>query len=130
MFTKKYVYALSNGITTVALILFGLLDGSSFAMMALFGVIYGCGFSGAMCLRVPITREYFGIMSFGAIYGMLSIFTVIGGVVGAPIAAWIYDNSGTYFPIWYVYAGLTAVGMVLLLLLPKRSTYGLDNTAG
>lgn len=119
MFTKKYVYALSNGITTVSLVLFGLLDGNSFAMMALFGVVYGMGVSGAMCLRVPITREYFGISSFGAIYGTLSIFTVIGGVAGAPIAAWVYDSSGTYFPIWYIYAGLTAASMVLLLFLPK-----------
>ena len=129
MFDKKYVYALSNGITTVALVLFGLLDGNSFAMMALFGVIYGLGVSGAMCVRVPITRDYFGVKSFGAIYGMLSIFTVIGGVAGAPIAAWVYDSSGTYFPIWYIYAGLTATGMILLLWLPRRGAYGSDNAA-
>jgi MFS family permease len=118
-YDKKYVYALSNGITTLALVIFGLLEGSSFAMMALFGVIYGLGVSGAMCVRVPITRDYFGIRSFGVIYGMLSIFTVIGGIAGAPIAAWVYDSSGTYFPIWFIYAGLTAIGMVLLLLLPR-----------
>ena len=126
MFDKKYVYALSNAITTVSLVIFGLLDGNSFAMMALFGVIYGLGVSGAMCVRVPITREYFGVRSFGTIYGILSIFTVIGGVAGAPIAAWIYDSSGTYFPIWYVYAGLTTAGMLLLLMLPKQDAYRKD----
>jgi OFA family oxalate/formate antiporter-like MFS transporter len=94
--------------------------------MALFGVIYGLGVSGAMCVRVPITRDYFGVKSFGTIYGILSIFTVIGGVAGAPIAAWIYDTSGTYFPIWYVYAGLTAAGIFLLLMLPKRDAYRKD----
>jgi MFS family permease len=128
MFDKKYVYALSNGITTVSLLIFGLLDGNSFAMMALFGVVYGLGVSGAMCVRVPLTREYFGVKSFGAIYGMLSIFTVIGGVAGAPIAAWVYDSSGTYFPIWYIYAGLTAAGMLLLLLLPGGDTYRPGNS--
>lgn len=129
MFDKKYVYALSNGITTVSLVIFGLLDGNSFAMMALFGVIYGLGVSGAMCVRVPITREYFGVKNFGIIYGMLSIFTVIGGVAGAPIAAWVYDSSGTYFPIWYVYAGLTTAGMFLLLLLPRGDMYSRDDSA-
>jgi MFS family permease len=122
-FDKKYVYALSNAITTGALILFGWLEGDSFAMMALFGVIYGLGVSGAMAIRVPIIRDYFGVKSFGAIYGMLSIFTVIGGVAGAPIAAAVYDNSGNYFPIWYIYAGLTAMGMILLLILPGRDAY-------
>ena len=84
------------------------------------------GVSGAMCVRVPITREYFGVRSFGTIYGILSIFTVIGGVAGAPIAAWIYDSSGTYFPIWYVYAGLTTAGMLMLLMLPKKDKYRKD----
>ena len=128
MFEKKYVYALSNAITSVSLVIFGMLDGNSFAMMALFGVIYGLGVSGAMCVRVPITREYFGIKNFGTIYGMLSIFTVIGGVAGAPIAARVYDTSGTYFPIWYVYAGLTAVSMLLLLLLPRARLIGNNKT--
>ncbi len=130
MFDKKYVYALSNGITTAALILFGWLDGNSFAMMALFGVIYGLGVSGAMAIRVPIIRDFFGVRSFGAIYGLLSIFTVIGGVAGAPIAAAVYDTSGTYFPIWYIYAGLTATGMILLLLLPGRDVYLTQTVSG
>lgn len=118
MFGKKYVYALSNGMTTVALVLFGFLDGSSFAMLALFGVIYGLGVSGAMTVRVPITREYFGVSSFGSVFGMLSVFTVIGGVIGAPVAGWVYDTSGAYFPIWYIFAGLTIIGALLLLVLP------------
>ena len=126
IFDKKYVYALSNAITTVSLVIFGLLDGNSFAMMAWFGVIYGLGVSGAMCVRVPITRDYFGVRNFGTIFGMLSIFTVIGSVAGAPIAAWVYDSSGTYFPIWYVYAGLTAAGMLLLLMLPRHDAYRKD----
>ena len=120
-FPKKYIYAFSNAITTVALLLFGYLDGNSFAMMALFSVVYGLGVSGAMLLRVPITREYFGVKSFGAIYGMLSVFTVIGGVTGAPLAGWVYDTRDVYFPIWFIFAGLTAVATFLLLLLPSSS---------
>jgi MFS family permease len=119
MFGKKYIYALSNGITAVALILLGALDGSSFAAMALFGVIYGIGVSGATPLRAPIAREYFGVRRFGAIFGLLSIFSTIGGVTGAPVAGWVFDARRTYFPIWYVYAGLTWLGTLLLLMLPK-----------
>lgn len=121
IFIKKYIYALSNAITTLALIIFGLLGGDSIALMVLFGVVYGLGVSGAMPLRVPIIREYFGVRSFGSIYGIMSVFTVIGGVVGAPIAGWVYDTRLTYYPIWFVFAGLTAVGTILLLLLPNPS---------
>ena len=118
MFGKKYVYALSNGMMTIALVLFGSLSGSSFAMLALFGVIYGLGISGAMTVRVPITREYFGIGHFGSVFGMLSVFTVVGGIIGAPVAGWVYDTSGNYFPIWYIFAGLTMVATILLLIMP------------
>jgi MFS family permease len=119
MFIKKYIYALSNAVTTAALILFGLLSGNSIALMALFGVVYGLGVSGAMPLRVPIVREYFGVKSFGAIYGIMSVFTVVGSVIGAPLAGWVYDTRFSYFPIWFVFAGLTAVGTILLLILPR-----------
>ena len=120
-FNKKYIYALSNAVTAVALVLLGLLNGNSFALMALFGVIYGLGVSGAMTLRVPIVREYFGVGHFGVIYGMLSIFTVIGSVTGPPVAGWVYDTREMYFPIWFIYAGLTLVGAFLLLFLPKSA---------
>jgi MFS family permease len=118
-FGKKYIYALSNGITAAALVLLGALDGRSFGALVLFGVIYGLGVSGATPLRTPIAREYFGVRRFGAIFGMLAIFSTIGGVAGAPIAGWVFDTRQTYFPIWYVYAGLTVLGTVLMLLLPK-----------
>ena len=122
IFGVKYIYALSNAVTTVALVIFGFLDGNSFAAVALFGVIYGIGVSGAMVLRVPIVRRYFGIRNFGAIYGTLSVFTVIGGVTGAPIAGWVFDTSGSYFPIWFVFAGFTVLGIILLLMLPGTAS--------
>jgi MFS family permease len=122
IFVKKYIYALSNLVTAVSLVIFGLLEDGSLASLAVFGVIYGIGISGAMTVRVPITREYFGVKKFGSIYGMLSVFTVLGGVMGAPIAGWVYDSSGTYFPIWFIFAGLTAFGVILLLLLPSSES--------
>jgi len=129
MFPKKYVYALSNTVMCISLVIFGTLDGSSFAMLALFTVIYGMGISGAMPLRVPVTREYFGVRSFGTIYGLLSVSTVIGGIIGAPAAASVYDATGSYFPIWYVFAGLNFLNVILLMFLPpvKKIQPGLDN---
>jgi MFS family permease len=121
VFAKKLMLTLSNGITAVALVIFGLLDGNSFAMVALFSVVYGFGVSGATPLRTPIAREYFGVRNFGTIYGMLSIFAVIGGITGAPIAGWVYDMNQSYFPIWYVFAGLSVAGAILLLLLPSSN---------
>jgi sugar phosphate permease len=116
-FPKKNVFALSSGITTVALVVLGLLN-DSFAFMVVFSIIYALGVAGSTALRVPITRDYFGAKSFGKIFGWLSVFTVVGGVAGAPLAGWVYDARGTYSPIWYVFAGMTALATILFLSLP------------
>lgn len=117
-FGAKYIYMLSNAATALGLVIFGFMEGNSFAMVVLFSVIYGIGVSGAMVIRVPIVRKHFGIKNFGAIYGALSVFTVAGGIIGAPVAGWIFDVSGSYFPIWFVFAGFTSLGIILLMMLP------------
>jgi MFS family permease len=116
-YPKKNVFALSSGITTAALVMLGLLN-TSFALMVAFSIVYALGVAGSTALRVPITRDYFGAKNFGKIFGWLSVFSVVGGVAGAPLAGWVYDAHGTYFPIWYVFAGMTALATFLFLLLP------------
>jgi len=118
---KKYVMAFSLGLTTIGLVVLGLIDGSSFALVILFTVIHGLGAAGAIPSRAPMIREYFGIRKFGTIFGMLNVFATLGIAIGPPLAAWVFDNRGTYNPIWLVYGGLALLGTVLILLLP--STY-------
>jgi MFS family permease len=118
IFPKKYVMALSMGLIAAGLLIFGLLDVSSFAFVLLFVVIYGVGSAGAVPLRAPIIREYFGVRKFGTIYGLVAIFTTIGSAVGAPLAGLVFDIRGVYDPIWFIYAGLNAVGTILILIMP------------
>ncbi|MCJ7604982.1 MAG: hypothetical protein MUO19_02990 [Dehalococcoidales bacterium] len=52
------------------------------------------------------------------VYGLTAFFT--------PIAA----STGGYYPIWYIYAGLTALGTLAMLLLPKPALEKYDTEAG
>ena len=121
IFSKKYMLALSLGLTTAGVIIFSLIDGSSFAHVVLFAIIFGVGAAGNSPLRSPIVREYFGTKNFGTIYGLVAVFTMTGVVIGAPIAGWVYDIRGVYDPIWYIYSGFTIVGMTLMLTMPPAS---------
>ncbi|MBM2825373.1 MAG: major facilitator superfamily 1, partial [Dehalococcoidales bacterium] len=121
IFPKKYVMALSMGLTTAGLVIFGLIDGSSFSRVVLFAVIYGVGAGGATPLRAPVVREYFGIKHFGAIFGLIAVFTTIGSSMGAPTAGLVFDTRGVYHPVWFVIAGLTTMGTILILMLPPAS---------
>jgi MFS family permease len=71
----------------------------------------------------------------GWTYTQISLATSIRGLqIGAldPVAGILVDRwparRGTYFPVWYVYAGLTAAGMLLLLLLPSRGLQAPDTS--
>jgi sugar phosphate permease len=125
-YPKKNIFALSSGITTAALVMLGLLN-TSFALMVAFSVVYALGVAGSTALRVPITRDYFGAKNFGKIFGWLSVFSVVGGVAGAPLAGWVFDTRGTYSPIWYIFAVMTALATFLFLMLPPP---GLARTPG
>lgn len=122
IFPKKYVYAFSLAATTLGVVILGMV-GDTYTMMVVFCVVYGLGVSGSTSMRTPTVREYFGAKHFGSVYGALSVFTVIGGTTGSPIAGWVFDTTGSFFPIWYIYAGLTAIGTVALLMLPKPQPY-------
>jgi len=127
IFNKKNVIAISILLTAIGLVMFQLLDGSSFTMVILFAVVYGIGAAGAMPLRTPIIREYFGVRRFGTIFGLLAFFLTIGSAAGAPLAGWVYDTRGVYEPIWYIYAGINVVGIILILMIrPVDNQSGTD----
>jgi MFS family permease len=121
IFRSKYILALSQVLTAVGLFIFGNVNGSSFASVLLFIFTYGLGVGGAMPLRTTIIREYFGTRKFGTIYGLVALFVIIGSVTGPPVAGWVFDTRGVYDPIWFIYGGLTIVGVTLILSLPPAS---------
>jgi MFS family permease len=98
-------------------------------MVVVFAVVYGIGAAGAMPLRTPIVREYFGVKRFGTIFGILAFFLTVGTAGAAPLAGWVYDTRGEYYPIWLIFAGLSAVGMILILTM-KRPKDELRNRIG
>ncbi|MFC1987529.1 MFS transporter [Chloroflexota bacterium] len=127
IFNKKYVVAVSMGLTSAGLFLFWLLDGSSFMLIGAFVVFFGLGLAGLGPLKTPVIREYFGTKNFGMIYGLIRTFSMIGLVVYPPVAGWVYDTRGIYDPIWLVFCGSSMLSAILMLTAPPlRSEGGLS----
>jgi len=70
---------------------------------------------GAGVLRGSIVREYFGITSFGRIFGLMVGITAVGGIIGPFTAGWTYDTLGSYHPIWLIFAGISIIPVILML---------------
>ncbi|MBA7492932.1 L-lactate transporter [subsurface metagenome] len=121
IFVKRYLMAFSMGLLGIGLFLLWLIDGSSFGLMVLFAIFFGLGVGGLVPLRLPIMREYFGTKRYATISGLMGVFSMIGGVAGAPVAGWVFDTLGIYDPVWLIFAGLTTIGTISLLTMPPAA---------
>ena len=121
IYKKKYMAIVSMVLTSVGMFLFSILDGNSIGLIAVFVIVYGLGSGTQMSLRPPIMREYFGARNFGSIFGLTSIFTTIGIVIAPPLAGWVFDTRGVYYPIWLIFSGVCMLGAILMLTVPQAS---------
>jgi len=116
---KRYLMAISMGLSSIGLFLFWFIDGSSFGIIVLSVVFFGLGVGGMVPLHMPIMREYFGTRRYATIAGLMGIFPTIGGITAPPIAGWMFDTLGYYDPIWLIFGGLSAAGTILILTMPR-----------
>ena len=119
IFRKSYVIAASMVLTSIGLFLFSIIDGSSFGSIVGFIIVYGTVVGAYISLRPPIHREYFGVRKFGSILGLGSIFITIGVITAPPLAGWVFDTRGVYYPIWLILSGVCLIGAILMLTIPR-----------
>ncbi|MFC1957633.1 MFS transporter [Chloroflexota bacterium] len=118
IFPKKYVFAVSNVLTSIGLIFFAFIGNDSIVITVLFVIFFGFGLAGFLPIRVPIVKEYFGTKNFGTIFGITFVFVTLGTVVSPPVAGWIYDLRGVYDPFWLILSGTNLIAAVLMLTMP------------
>ncbi|MEE8174555.1 MAG: MFS transporter, partial [Dehalococcoidia bacterium] len=94
-----------------------LLGTSSMAMVWFFVVVFGLAIGGMFALEPLLISEYFGLTSFGAIYGGLWVFVSIGFAAGPPLAGYIFDVTGSYDLAFILFMATTLVAMALFLFL-------------
>ena len=122
-YKPSYLIAISTALMGIGIFLFSLISNqSSFSLIWLFAIAYGLGLSGLIPLRPPILREYFGTKNFGTIYGLSSIFATVGAVL-APVTVGVFITIyGNYGSIWLALTGLSVLGIIVILTVPRSST--------
>ena len=89
-------------------------DFTMFSSMAIFGL----GIGGMMFLQNFIWADYFGRERVGAIRGFAMPINLIVGGIGAPIAGYAHEWTGSYSSIWWVGVGLMVCSALLMLATP------------
>jgi MFS family permease len=94
----------------------GMVVSDSRATLYTFAVAYGCT-SGFGILLAPLSAEYFGMESLGAITGAIAFANSVGAAIGPTMAGFIYDTTGSYRLAFLICAFLALVASVLFWVL-------------
>ncbi|WP_236782334.1 MFS transporter [Anaerotignum propionicum] len=75
---------------------------------------FGCA---AVTICPPLLTSYlFGEKDYGAIIGIFTMATNIGGAFGGTVAAKIFDMTGSYGSFWLVSGVCIALSVILCLI--------------
>ena len=74
-----------------------------------FAIVYGLGIGAPLVVNPALTAERLGLKHFGAVFGILTLFTTGGAALGAVLTGFIYDAAGSYIPALLLFVALTAV---------------------
>ena len=94
---------------------------ASFVMLVFLSLVIGLGFGAESDVIALLIVRYFGLRSFGAIYGWLLSAFLIGASAGPPLFGWGHDRYGTYEVPMLIASAVMLLSVILLLLLPKRN---------
>jgi MFS family permease len=91
---------------------------SNLAIMFTSMAVFGLGIGGQMFLQNFMWADYFGRMNLGSIRGIVTPITLIIGGIGAPLAGYIRDITGSYDTIWWAGVSLMLVGALAIAATP------------
>jgi len=123
-FDRRKVAAVGFAMMCMGLVCFEYAATEGTWLLVPFLLLFCTGYGGNNTLRVALLRGMFGRKSFGSIFGFLMGISVTGSIMGPPMAAWVFDNYGSYQNVWLVVAGFAIVSMVFILTMPKAVETG------
>jgi sugar phosphate permease len=85
-----------------------------------FLLLFCIGYGGNNTMRIALLRGTFGRGNFGSILGFLMGISVLGSVLGPPMAGWVFDTYGNYQNVWLVVAGFAFASMLFIRTMPGQ----------
>lgn len=84
------------------------------AGLYLAALIFGVTVGNVYMLQALVTGEVFGLVSFGTIYGVISLAGSLGSAAGLFFTGWALDHSGGYSFPFRVLAGVNALAALVV----------------
>ena len=112
----KYVCAISLLIQAVSIIiLISIKPASPVAIIWLYSIIMGLGGGGWLPTMSMLVSTNFGLISYGAIFGMINLTHSVGSAIGPLWAGYMYDTMNTYQWAFTITLFLYAIAITSIL---------------
>jgi len=118
----KYACAISFVLLAVGTIIFmSVKPTSPLAIIWLYAIILGLGAGGWLPTMSMLINTNFGLTSYGAIFGMITLVQSVGGAIGPPFGGYLYDAMNTYHWAFIIFlvSFAAAIPAVLSVRRPK-----------
>jgi MFS family permease len=91
--------------------------GSGFTTLLAAGLLLRIGVGAELSMAPYLLARYFGLRSFGEIYGVLFLLATIAGGLGPVLMGWCFDATGSYGLALSGFEAAMALSVVLISLL-------------
>jgi MFS family permease len=116
----KYVWAIGLGLAlTSIVIIMNIGSASPLLMVWLYAIAMGLAMGSWVPAMSMLASTSFGLVSYGAIFGVFSLAQQIGASTGPLMAGYMYDAMKTYHWAFIIFLALCAVGIVASLLVRR-----------
>ncbi|UCD59101.1 MAG: MFS transporter [Candidatus Hydrogenedentota bacterium] len=95
-----------------------------YTLAVVFAILYGFGVGAPLTIYPLLTGNALGMRNFGAIYGILTLISILGAAIGPVVLGVAFDIQKSYLSVFYVFVvlmALTAVISALISAAPQRA---------
>jgi len=121
---KRRITTLGFAMLSLSMVCFGFSSAVGIWLIIPFLILFGIGYGGPIPVMLTLLREHFGRARFGSILGIIIGGALLAGMIGAPLAGWVFDSFGSYTGAWFGFAVITIVGMLSILTTPPSAKTG------
>lgn len=113
---RHQLYIASFVLQGVGLFIFAQLSTDRLWLLPLYYLTYATGHAIWVILFITAVADYFGARRFGTLQGLTSSLTMPFGMLGPLLAGLAFDKFGSYQLIFTIYAPLTALAAIFVVL--------------
>jgi len=112
----KYACAIGIGLQLLSIIiLMNIGPASPLAIIWLYAILFGLGLGSWLPTMSMLVSTNFGLASYGAIFGIITLAQNIGAAAGPLMAGYMYDAMNTYHWAFIIFLALYAIAIPTIL---------------